>query len=438
MAYSVFGYKSSTVLTEQDMVEYVQSVVQQSSANIQAYVDQSTTENVTLKTYVDTQDTVGKSYTDSKISTLNTYVDIQDTVGKTYTDATVAAMKQTIDAEIASIVPVAPINTSSFLYSTIVPTSSQFPQFTGFGNAVSPSTLISHDSSKLALSVNASLIFRGIRSIGEVTAPVFRTYTIAIDTGSIIDNNQNDLTIKSKNVLFDNTGYIVLGQNGLYGGTEVRNFVPLLYFPTDIPIVTPRVVFSRNFSSRLMMPNTIPYFIHDFPTVMSRTYGSLQIPAISNVHSFGSIQWRFVMTGLLYSQGTTYHKLNLGCTISQNRISPGNVASQEYVMSLQHDDSPEDRQPTTTASKPCVFHLTCDIRVPPSSINTTRGTFFCNMLMNVSDNLPGSFRKEWTGSSSQNIYYDTPFSLNITMGWDAANVNKYIDLDSCTLTQCNF
>ena len=434
MSYTVFGYKTDKPVSTQDMKEYVQASLNELSTNTQNYVDSaiqaasssSASSNATMTTYINEQDKLDRDYVDTKVNSATTTI--------------TAAYKQVIEAEIAAIVPAAAIDTSSFLYSSDVPISSQFPQFTGIAKQVVPSTLISHDSVKSSLSVNGSIIFRGPpRFIGEAAAPCFRTHTIAIDSGAFTGYSQNDLTIKAKNVKYENTGVIELGKNGAYLGTEIMNFIPLLYFPTDIPIVIPRVLYSRSTASSLAQTTLSKVYITDFPILSSNVYGSLTVPAIGLLPNFKTMSWRFDMTGILYSANTLSHTLNLGCSISQSRALTTGGPETKYLMDLHQEDSPDDVYTTTTGGKPRAFHLICDIRTPPASYDPEyRGGFRCMMIMQVAGNQPGNLKDSWTGSTSQNIYYDTDFKLNVSMSWGTAGNNKYIELDKCTLTQCNF
>lgn len=437
MSYTVFGYKSNKSVTDQEMKEYVRSYVQSSNSDLQDVVTQELVHSVhNFHAGVPVQTNNHGYFKDSSTTEMNISglltEDNDHTLLTVRGDQTVTGSQHVLGDH--------GVHTNQLVHGTSVVLGSSFLQHVHLSSVLEVqqiSTPFVHpdndddnpvvqtglsittgtDGINLSVATLTPCPIHGVASPTSANDCANKSYVDSSITSEVIDRNAMiSLSVTNHNTLE------VINRNAAIERS-----------------ITTRILFAKSYSALLSTPTTSYYYLTQFLVDLTRTYGSLTIPAILDLQTYKSMSWRFVITGRLFSQTTSTHKLNMGCSISQARPAISGGVDINYTMGLTQSDSPNDTQVITTVGKPCVFNLTVDIRVPPSVTDPSlRGGFWCSMLMNVAGNNPGSLRAFWVGSTDQNIYYDTAFKLNVGFAWDSSNSGKYIEMDSCYLTQCNF
>ena len=384
-----FGYVDDTPVTVYEMESYVNAAV--------ATVSQSDPNAVTL-------------------SQMQTYVDsVVANIDSTDPNAVTLSQMQTyVDSAIASVNtdPTVP-DPDALTYKNGNPTSGQFPVFTGVGNQVTKSSVLTTLSNgDLQISGDVTFQVTG-RTIGEPLTPVAIIYTKRITT-------LDQLKIDAKTIT-------------LAEDCELVNFKPFQYYPSNIPYVFERVIFTINGSFKLSTPNTSTNYLDDFKTY-PLYYGSLTLPVLSlDVQT----TLRFRVQGAVYSQTTSNHKINLVASASQD---PNADDPDTRFMSLIGQGTNPDVSPVTDGGVERAFEWNTIMRFPFND-DKKRVGLFAHSMMTVANHSTGSMIQDWSeggGAAGQRMNTAYPFRVNLGLAWDQANANKYIVIHQCTVTMSPF
>lgn len=385
-----FGYVDDTPVTVYEMESYVNAAV--------ANVSQSDPNAVTLSQM--------QTYVDSVVANIDP-VDPNS--------VTLSQMESYVDSAIASVNtdPTVP-DPDALTYKNGNPTSGQFPVFTGVGNQVTKSSVLTNLSNgDLQISGDVTFQVTG-RTIGDALTPAAIIYTKRITT-------PDQLKIDAKTIT-------------LSEDCELVNFKPFRYYPSNIPYVFERVIFTLNGSLKLFTPDTATNYLTDFPA-NNLCYGSLTLPALPlDVQT----TLRFRVQGAVYSQTTLSHKINLVASATQE--SNVNYDSGARFMSLFGEGKSPDVSPTTDGGVERAFEWNTIMRFPFND-DKKRVGLFAHSMMTVANNGTGSMIKDWTeggGEAGQRMNTAYPFNVNLGLAWDADNSNKYITIHQCTVTMSPF
>jgi hypothetical protein len=323
------------------------------------------------------------------------------------------------------------VDSTSLTYTGTNPVANDIPVFTGVGKQVTKSDVLTTPGGSL-LRVSGNVEFdNSTRFIGNDLTPATILFSKRLNPGST-----QLLTISSSHIdLEDSLGakccrITVASEQLKIGGPDLRgceieNFIPLQHYPSASAIVLERTIYSTCFTSTLSTPNTNTNYLTEFPALPSQTYGNLTIPALSTLYGGLNTTIRFRVQGVVYSQTTSNHKLNLTAAVSQD----------VKFMNLFQNATP-DVQPTTDGGVERAFEWVTIMRFP-LNVAQTRGDLFVHSTFTCANNSMGSMVQSWAengGSSAQRIDISMPFNVNIGLAWVLANANKYIKLHQVTVT----